>query len=185
MLSHNPDSADLPGWGGYAAGFSAVIRTAASASRPFSAADSACSQRTIYGRSVRSGRKPLDVHQPRRRSPDAGAVQRTARSSPCSNCRRRRLSIPFMAVHVATIGDIVRMHEIRTAVHENRLCESRSHPAEDHAAMLNVDGRGWVFEQDGVLAGFGIADGVRRNIWARSSRQASSVRALGGRYWRR
>ena len=71
-----------------------------------------------------------------------------------------------MAVHVATIGDIVRMHEIRTAVHENRLSSPERIRHQDYAPMLNVNGRGWVFEQDGVLTGFGIADGVRRNIWA-------------------
>ena len=71
-----------------------------------------------------------------------------------------------MALRVATADDIVRMHEIRTAVRENRLSSPDRIRHEDYAALLSGSGRGWVFEQDGVVVGFGIADDLRRNIWA-------------------
>ena len=71
-----------------------------------------------------------------------------------------------MAIRVAATDDIVRMHEIRTAVRENRLSSPDRIQPEDYAALLSGNGRGWVYEEDGVLVGFGIADGLRRNIWA-------------------
>jgi GNAT superfamily N-acetyltransferase len=71
-----------------------------------------------------------------------------------------------VAIRLANPDDIVRMHEIRTAVRENRLSSPDRIRHEDYAALLSASGRGWTFEQGGVLVGFGIADGTRRNIWA-------------------
>jgi GNAT superfamily N-acetyltransferase len=71
-----------------------------------------------------------------------------------------------MTLRIASSEDIGRMHEIRTAVHENRLSDPDRIRHEDYAKMLNDTGRGWVFEQEGILVGFGIADGMCRNIWA-------------------
>lgn len=71
-----------------------------------------------------------------------------------------------MPIRVVTTDDIVRMHEIRTAVRENRLSSPDRIRHEDYATRLSGQGRGWGFEQDGALVGFGVADGGRRNIWA-------------------
>ena len=71
-----------------------------------------------------------------------------------------------MPIRVATTDDIVRMHGIRTAVRENRLSSPDRIRHEDYAAFLSGKGRGWAFEQNGGLVGFGIADHQRRNIWA-------------------
>lgn len=71
-----------------------------------------------------------------------------------------------MGLRLATIADIEAMHLVRLAVRENRLRdESRVRP-EDYRRMLESQGRGWVYEVDGQIAGFGIADSVMRNIWA-------------------
>ena len=38
--------------------------------------------------------------------------------------------------------------------------------AEDYRRKLTEDGRGWVYELDGRIVGFAVADLTRSNIWA-------------------
>ena len=71
-----------------------------------------------------------------------------------------------MAVRLALISDIEAMHQVRVAVLENRLSNPRAIGPEDYRAMLEERGRGWVYEVDGRIVGFAIADHSRRNIWA-------------------
>ncbi|MET0661064.1 MAG: GNAT family N-acetyltransferase [Steroidobacteraceae bacterium] len=73
---------------------------------------------------------------------------------------------PRLSLRVATVADIEPMHRIRMAVQENRLRDPSRVQYDDYRRMLETDGRGWVCEERGVLVGFGVADQVRRNIWA-------------------
>ena len=71
-----------------------------------------------------------------------------------------------MGLRLATSADIESMHRLRLAVRENRLTDPARVQPEDYRRMLETQGRGWLYEVDGQVAGFGIADGARRNIWA-------------------
>jgi GNAT superfamily N-acetyltransferase len=58
------------------------------------------------------------------------------------------------------------MHKVRLAVRENVLADPlRVQPAH-YRAMLEEHGQGWVYEVDGEIVGFAIADHTRRSIWA-------------------
>ena len=71
-----------------------------------------------------------------------------------------------MSLRAATVADIPAMHRVRLAVRENRLLDPSRIGPEDYRRMLESHGRGWVCEAGGEVAGFAIADGSRRNIWA-------------------
>lgn len=82
-----------------------------------------------------------------------------------------------MPIRLATLTDVVRMHEIRTSVGENRLSSPDRIRHQDYVALLEGQGRGWVFETlarrsgkaaktAGTVAAFGIADAGTRSIWA-------------------
>ncbi len=71
-----------------------------------------------------------------------------------------------MRLRSAVAADIGSMHRIRLAVLENRLRDPARVQPDDYQRMLETDGRGWVYELDGKIVGFAIADRVRRNIWA-------------------
>ena len=69
-------------------------------------------------------------------------------------------------VRVATEADIPAMHRIRLAVRENRLADPSMVQPDDYRPLLGANGRGWVAEAGGAIAGFAVADLVRRNVWA-------------------
>jgi GNAT superfamily N-acetyltransferase len=69
-------------------------------------------------------------------------------------------------VRVASEADIPAMHRIRLAVRENRLADPAMVQPDDYRPLLSTNGRGWVAEVDGAIAGFAVADLVRRNVWA-------------------
>jgi demethylmenaquinone methyltransferase/2-methoxy-6-polyprenyl-1,4-benzoquinol methylase len=71
-----------------------------------------------------------------------------------------------MKLRRATVEDIAAMHRVRLAVHENVLRDATRVTPDDYQRMLERDGRGWVCEIDGAVAGFAIADHARRNVWA-------------------
>jgi len=70
-----------------------------------------------------------------------------------------------VVIRQAVIADIPAMHRVRLAVRENRLTRSRIGEA-DYVPEITVTGRGWVAEQDGVIAGFAIGNLETGNIWA-------------------
>lgn len=71
-----------------------------------------------------------------------------------------------LEVRVASEADIPAMHRIRLAVRENRLADPSMVQPDDYRPLLGTNGRGWVAEADGAIAGFAVADLVRRNVWA-------------------
>lgn len=71
-----------------------------------------------------------------------------------------------MNVRVATESDIPALHRIRRAVGENRLADERKVQPADYVRLLTTDGRGWVAEVDGRIAGFAVADLTSASVWA-------------------
>ncbi len=66
----------------------------------------------------------------------------------------------------ATLDDIAQIQVVRNAVKENRLSNPGLVKNEDCARQLQVIGKGWVGEIDGLVAGFSILDISAKNIWA-------------------
>ncbi len=62
--------------------------------------------------------------------------------------------------------DILNLHAIRTAVTENILSDPGRITPTDYQEMLGVNGKGWVCEVNGEIAGFAIVDMKNKNIWA-------------------
>jgi GNAT superfamily N-acetyltransferase len=77
-----------------------------------------------------------------------------------------RETIQRMSLRVATVADIDAMHKVRLAVRENRLSRPDRIGPDDYRSMLDDCGRGWVYEIDGEIVGFAVADHSRRNVWA-------------------
>jgi GNAT superfamily N-acetyltransferase len=71
-----------------------------------------------------------------------------------------------MNIRQAVEADIPEMHRVRMSVQENRLSNPALVQPEHYRPMLLQDGRGWVAEIDGRIAGFAVADLARANIWA-------------------
>lgn len=71
-----------------------------------------------------------------------------------------------MSHRQATLADIDAMHEVRLAVQENRLSDPDRIRPEHYRSMLAEHGCGWVYEVEGKVVGFAIADHSCRNIWA-------------------
>lgn len=85
------------------------------------------------------------------------------------------------SIRVATEADIPGMHRVRVSVKENTLSHpDRIGPA-DYRAMLLKDGRGWVCELDGEIAGFAVADLKRANVWALFVAPEYEKRGIGRR----
>src|SRR5688500_5069427 len=73
------------------------------------------------------------------------------------------------------------MHRIRLAVRENRLSDPALVQPDDYRALLNGQGRGWVAELDGRIAGFAVADLARRNVAALFVHPDAEGRGVGRR----
>lgn len=71
-----------------------------------------------------------------------------------------------MPLRLATVADVDAMHQLRLSVLENRLADPRHIGPEHYRAMLQERGRGWVYEVEGTIVGFAVADHTGRNIWA-------------------
>ena len=84
-----------------------------------------------------------------------------------------------MFVRTATIADIEAMHRIRLAVRENALSDPMRVQQKDYVEYLQKRGRGWVFEVDGVIAGFAVADASARSVWALFVSPAYERRGIG------
>ena len=61
--------------------------------------------------------------------------------------------------------DIERMHELRLAVKENVLVTHALVTRAHYLKYLFEDGKGWVADENGILAGFAIVDLKGKNVW--------------------
>jgi GNAT superfamily N-acetyltransferase len=69
-------------------------------------------------------------------------------------------------IRKATRADYPRISEVRLAVHENRLRESRSKMVAQVADWLFDNSIFWVWEEDGAVQGFSAADPRNGSIFA-------------------
>jgi GNAT superfamily N-acetyltransferase len=65
----------------------------------------------------------------------------------------------------AVRNDLPELFRVRSAVSENRL-SSRTIPDGQVIEALEVTGRGWVIELDGVIVAFAIGNALTGSIWA-------------------
>ena len=84
-----------------------------------------------------------------------------------------------MQIRRALARDIPGMHHIRMSVRENQLSDPGLVQPHHYASLLDGEGRGWVAEIDGGMAGFAIADAARANIWALFVHPAFEARGIG------
>jgi ribosomal protein S18 acetylase RimI-like enzyme len=61
-------------------------------------------------------------------------------------------------IRKAMVGDRPRISEVRNAVRENRLSPANVARVEDTARWIYENGTFWVWEQDGAVQGFAVAD---------------------------
>ncbi len=85
-----------------------------------------------------------------------------------------------MPIRQARLDDIEAMHAIRVAVRENVLRDHSKVTPSDYLAMLEARGRGWVYERNGGIVGFGIAEQLSRNIWALFVAPGFEGQGIGG-----
>jgi GNAT superfamily N-acetyltransferase len=71
-----------------------------------------------------------------------------------------------MIFREASVLDIPQLHQVRMAVRENILNNPLLVTEMDYQRYLTKEGKGWVCEIDGRIAGFAIIDIIQRNIWA-------------------
>ncbi|WP_224997542.1 GNAT family N-acetyltransferase [Cesiribacter sp. SM1] len=84
-----------------------------------------------------------------------------------------------LMIHQATIADYDALHGVRMAVRENKLSDPSKVTFKDYASMLEGQGKGWVCEDDGRIAGFAIADLQTASIWALFVLPDSEGRGVG------
>ena len=71
-----------------------------------------------------------------------------------------------MNIRQATLPDIPAMSHIRLSVTENTLSDPSRVTEQMYRDYLELLGRGWVAEVDGVVVGFSYADRSDASIWA-------------------
>ena len=71
-----------------------------------------------------------------------------------------------MSIRVATIADIPELFSVRLSVKENVLNNKDLVTDELCAEYLTRRGRGWVYESEGRITGFAIADLEENSVWA-------------------
>jgi hypothetical protein len=71
-----------------------------------------------------------------------------------------------MILRDAAIQDIPQIQTVRNAVKENMLSNPALVTDEDCKNFITIRGKGWVYEADGKIVGFAIADLQDNNIWA-------------------
>ncbi|MCD2424483.1 GNAT family N-acetyltransferase [Niabella pedocola] len=69
-------------------------------------------------------------------------------------------------IREATINDIPQIQVVRNAVKENALSNPNLVTDQDCADFLTQRGKGWVYETNGRVVGFSIADLKAQHIWA-------------------
>lgn len=70
-----------------------------------------------------------------------------------------------MIYREALVTDIQKMHEVRTAVKENRLSDPNRITVHDYMEYMTQRGKGWVCEINNAIVGFAIADLKDNTIW--------------------
>jgi GNAT superfamily N-acetyltransferase len=71
-----------------------------------------------------------------------------------------------MTIRQAHTTDIEALHTVRMAVKENVLNNPALVTRKDYEVFLTSEGRGWLCEVEGRVAGFAILDMSRHNVWA-------------------
>jgi GNAT superfamily N-acetyltransferase len=69
-------------------------------------------------------------------------------------------------IREAGISDISQIQVVRNSVTENTLSDPGLVPDKDVETYITQRGKGWVYEVDGQIVGFAIADLIDHNIWA-------------------
>jgi GNAT superfamily N-acetyltransferase len=69
-------------------------------------------------------------------------------------------------IREAEIKDIPQIQVVRNSVKENMLSDPALVPDHDVEDYITRRGKGWVFELDGIIVGFSIADLQDHNVWA-------------------
>jgi GNAT superfamily N-acetyltransferase len=71
-----------------------------------------------------------------------------------------------MILREALVSDIPQIQFVRNAVKENALSNPAFVTDKDCEDFMTLRGKGWVYEVDGRIVGFSIADLQDNNIWA-------------------
>lgn len=69
-------------------------------------------------------------------------------------------------IRETTLTDIPQMQVIRNSVKENVLSDPDLVQYKDYEEYLDRRGKGWVYEDDGIVTGFAIVDLQEHNVWA-------------------
>jgi GNAT superfamily N-acetyltransferase len=95
--------------------------------------------------------------------------------------RSLRDGIPALmniAIRTATAADIAILHEIRSAVRENRLSDPGSITTADYLPFIEAGGA-WVAEMEGGVAGFAALDCKTGTVWALFVHPAAEGAGIG------
>ena len=86
-----------------------------------------------------------------------------------------------MVLRQAVRADIGAMHRVRLSVRENQLSTPTRISHADYMAAIELTGRGWVIEYDGVVIAFAVGNFTNGNIWALFVDPAFEGRGYGKR----
>jgi GNAT superfamily N-acetyltransferase len=84
-------------------------------------------------------------------------------------------------IREARVEDIQQIQVVRNAVTENTLSDPSMVTDQDCATYITQRGKGWVYEADGRIAGFAIANLKDHNIWALFVHPKHEGQGIGGR----
>jgi hypothetical protein len=70
----------------------------------------------------------------------------------------------YLVIRSALLDDVPAMHAVRTSVRENVLASPSLVTLASYREMLEHRGHGWVWESEGRIVGFSVADLGARNI---------------------
>lgn len=76
-------------------------------------------------------------------------------------------------------GDVEAVNALRLRVRENILSRPDWLTPERTLEAITETGRGWVWEEDGVILGFSVANARERNIWALFIEPGHEGRGIG------
>lgn len=79
----------------------------------------------------------------------------------------------------ARLSDVPAINHLRLQVRENMLSDPSLITEEMTGNAITRDGRGWVFEEDGIIQGFSIALDADPSIWALFVHPEQESRGIG------